>query len=437
MRALRKAAAPLIAGALAVPVVAHDMVPGAPQEVPILLQGGDLYTVSGGVLETTDLLFADGTIQAIGNDLDVPEGTEVVDVSGRRVYPGLIAPLTTLGLVEVSAVRATRDLDEVGDVNPEIVAHTAFNPDSEQIPTVRSHGVTTAQVAPQGNLLRGRASILHLDGWTKEDAAVRLVDGLVVDWPASAVRTWWFLPPAEEQRQQMEAQREALRETFGAARAYHEAREAGEQVAVDIRWEAMRPLWSENAPVYLLAWDYRQIVEAIDFADEHGLRPVLVGAAEADRLLDLLRARDIPVILDAATELPYRGDDPLDTRFTLPAKLHEAGIRFAIGMLNTSYQNRNLAIEGAGAAIAWGLPEDAAVRAMTLSTAEILGIADSQGSLDVGKRATLFVSTGDVTDTLTQGVTHMFIDGRAVDLDNRHRQLHRKYAEKIRRAVSP
>lgn len=432
---VRRAAATLCALALAAvaPTAAHDLVPGQAQAAPVLLRGGDLHTVADGVLPATDILFEDGKITAIGAGLEAPEGAEIVDVSGRRVYPGLIAPATSLGLVEIGAVRATRDLDEVGTMNPEVVAHVAFNPDSELIPTVRSHGVTTVQVAPGGELVRGRSSILHLDGWTKEDAAVELVDGLFVTWPRVAVLDWWFMPPVEEQRKQMVEQRRELREAFETARAYHRAREAGVETEVDLRWEAMRALWSEDMPLYVAAPDYRQIVEAIDFADEMGVTLVLVGPADAHRLTDLLVERDIPVLLDATTNLPYRDDADYDDQFRQAVRLHEAGVRFGIGLLDANWSVRNLALEGAGAAIAWGLPEDAALRAVTLSNAEILGIADRQGSLEVGKDATLFVSAGDVTDTLGHDVTHMWIEGRPVDLDNRHRELYRKYGEKIRR----
>jgi len=427
------AALAAVALAAALPAAAHDRLPGEDQTAPVLLQGGDLYTVSGGVLRATDLLFEDGKITAIGKGLEPPAGGEVVDVSGRRVYPGLIAPGTSLGLVEIGAVRATRDLDEVGTMNPEVAAHAAFNPDSELIPTVRSHGVTTVQVAPGGELVRGRSSILHLDGWTKEDAAVVLIDGLFVTWPRVAVLDWWFMPPVEEQRKQMAEQRREIREAFETARAYHEAREAGAEIEIDLRWEALRAVWSEGLPVYVAAPDYRQILEAVDFADEHELSLVLVGPADAYRLTELLVEREIPVLLDATTNLPYRDDADYDAQFRQAARLHEAGVRFGIGLLDANWSARNLALEGAGAAIAWGLPADAALRAITLSNAEILGIADREGSLEVGKDATLFVSRGDVTDTLGHDVTHMWIQGRPVDLDNRHRELYRKYGEKIRR----
>ncbi len=437
---MRPAREALLAAALALAAAglsAFEEVPGRPQERPVLLRGGDLYTVAGGILPATDLLFADGKIVAIGQGLAAPDGTEVLDVAGQRVYPGLIAPASTLGLIEIDAVRATRDTDEVGDINPEVTAATAYNPDSELVATVRSQGITTAQVAPAGELLRGRSSILHLDGWTVEDAAVERVDGLFLSWPASAVieGVWWMRTPAEEQRKQMAEQRRRLRETFDAAHAYQRARAAGEAIEVDLRWEAMRPLWEAGMPLYLEANDYRQIVEALDFADDYGLALVLVGGAEAYRAIPLLQARDVPVLLQSPSELPYRGDVDVVSQFAQARLLHEAGVPFALGAVGASWAARNLPLEGAGLAIAWGLPPEAALRAITLSTAEILGIAEYQGSLEIGKDATLVVSAGDITDTLGHRVTHMFIQGRAVDLDNKQRELYRKYQEKIRRAA--
>ena len=414
---------------------AHDQLPGEMPEGPVLLTGGDLYTVSGAVLEATDLLFADGEIVEIGVGLTPPAGTEVVDVSGSRVYPGLIAPQTVLGLTEIGAVRATRDLDEVGDVNPEVAAHIAYNPDSEQTPTVRSHGITTAQITPQGGGIAGRSFLTHLDGWTKEDSGIRLTDGLTVNWPSVAVSASPFAPPAEQQRERSQRQRDEIRQAFETARDYHAAREAGLADQIDLRWEAMRPLWRGDEKLFVNAGDYRQIVEAVSFAQEFGVELVLVGAAEAYKAAELLRDAGVSVILDAATGLPPRQDDAYDTQYKHARLLHEAGVTFCIGLIDQGWGTRNLAIEGAGHAVAYGLPADVALRSITLSTAEILGIEESQGSLEVGKEATLFVSTGDVMDTLTQNVTHMYIRGRPVDLDNRHKMLARKYAEKIRRAA--
>ncbi len=441
--------------ALAVaPAAAHNSVPGEPQARPVLLRGGDLHTVAQGVLEATDLLFADGKIVAIGKGLTAPPEAEVIDVAGKRVYPGLIALSTTLGLTEIEAVRATRDLDEAGSVNPEVMAYVAYNPDSEILPTVRSEGITTAQVAPQGDLLRGRSAVLHLDGWTREDAGVKPVDGLFLSWPRAAViDAWWIEETPEEQRKQMAEQRAELRDTFEQARAYATARDAdaterlregareqrpvaepqAERQALDLRWEAMRPLWSEDMPLYVRADDYRQILEAAQLAADFDLRMVLVGGAEAWKVADLLARRDIPVVVDSTSALPYRAEEDYDLPGRLPKLLHDAGVEVAIALLDTGWAARNLAIEGAGRAVAFELPYEAALRAVTLVPAEILRIDDRQGSLEVGKDATLFVSEGDVLDTLGHRVTHMWIEGRTVDLDNRQKELYRKYRTKIER----
>lgn len=413
---------------------AHDLVPGTAQERPVLLVGGDLYTVSQGVLPATDLLFEDGRITAIGKDLEAPEGAEVVDVSGQRVYPGLIAAQTTLGLVEIGAVRATRDLAEVGPVTPEAAAHVAYNPDSELLPTVRSHGITTVQVVPQGRLLQGRPMLVHLDGWTQEDAALRLTSGVQLAWPAAAPRRGFRAPPPEVQKKRAEEERRLLEQVFADARAYRLAREAGLEEGVDLRWEALGPVLAGEEPLFVEADDVREITEAVAFAREQGVRMVLVGGAEAYKVPDLLAEAGVPVILGTTTALPPRAGDDYALPYKLPRLLWEAGVPFCLSMAGESWQTRNLPFQ-AGQAVAFGLPVEEALRAVTLSAAEILGIADREGSLEVGKAATLFVSRGDVLDVLGQAVTDLWIDGRRVDLDDRHKELYRKYQEKLRRKL--
>jgi imidazolonepropionase-like amidohydrolase len=425
-------AALLIAIATVSAAPAHDQVPGKPQARPILLRGGDLYTVSDGILESTDLMFEQGRITRIGADLTPPEGTEVIDVRGHRVYPGIIAPQSTLGLIEVGAVRATNDRTEVGSITPEAQAHIAFNPDSELIPTVRSHGITTAQIIPAGSLLRGRSFLTHLDGWTKEDSRVRLIDGVQVRWPSSTFRVgWWVEVSREEQKDAMDAERRILRRAFEDARAYYLAREASTpDQQTDLRWEAMLPLFRGELPVFIEANDYRQITDAVEFAQEFDLRIVLVGGKEAYKVTALLKEHDIPVIVGTTSTMPNRDGDAYDIAFRLPASLDAAGVRFCIAhIVWGAWDVRNLPFQ-AGQAVAHGLPADAALRAITLSTAEILGIDDQEGSLAVGKEATLFVSEGDVMDPSGQQVTRMFIRGRSVDLDDRHKELYRKYRQK-------
>lgn len=411
---------------------AGDEIPGDSQSAPVLLRGGDLYTVSHGVLPATDLLFVDGRIAEIGQGLVAPAGAEVIDVSGRRVYPGLIGAQTTIGLIEIGAVRATNDTAEVGSLTPEVAAHVAYNPDSEIIPTVRSNGVTTVQVTPTGDLLRGRTFLVHLDGWTKEDAGVKLVEGMSLAWPSVRPSTgWWVETSEEEQYKKMAEARRRVRQFFDDALAWRDASASGRVVERNLPFEAMIPLLDGEIPLYVDADDYRQIVEAVAFTREYGIRMILSGGREAYRATDLLKRHGIPVVVGATQALPMRSDDDYDQAYKLPAQLHAAGVAFCLSQ-PSSWATRDLPLQ-AGHAVGYGLPQDVALRSITLSAAEILGIAGRQGSLEVGKDATLFVSTGDVMNTLGHDVTDMWIQGRRVDLDNKHEELNRKYREKIRR----
>ena len=414
--------------------LAHDYVPGAVQEKPILLKGGDLYTVANGVLANTDILFEDGRITQIGTELSVPEGTDIIDVSGKRVYPGLIAPYSLLGLVEIGAIRATLDYQEVGTINPEVKAEVAYNPDSEIIPTVRANGVTAALVAPResgGNrgLISGRSSLLYLDGWTAEDAMVKSMVGLHVFWPRLSVsHSERFQRSVEKQRKANKDHRQSLQRAFEDARAYALATAADPTLPVDIRWEAMKPIFSRELPVIVDADDVRQIKDALAFAHQFGFRLILAGAKDAWQVANLLAEERVPVILGRTQSMPQREDDPYDLTYRLPSILHQAGVRFCLGY--GSYTGtRNLPFQ-AGQAAAYGLSKEDALRAVTLSPAEILGVADQLGSLEIGKAATIVVSNGDLLDNRTNAVELEFIAGRKVDLDTKQKELYRKYRDR-------
>ncbi|PHQ90087.1 MAG: amidohydrolase, partial [Idiomarina sp.] len=233
---------------------AHDEVPGEEQSNPIVLQGGTLHTVSDGVLTNSDLVFENGKITAIGRDVSIPDGAEVIDISGQHVYPGVIAMDTTIGLNEIEAVRATRDAREVGDVHPEVAGHIAFNADSEIIPTVRYHGITHAQVAPEGSLVAGQSSLMHLDGWNYQDALVAGEIGVHVSWPRTyVVNTWWERRSPEEQRKANEESRQQLMKVFADAKAYYDAKQADRKIDLDQRWEAMAGLFDGSKKLYVHA----------------------------------------------------------------------------------------------------------------------------------------------------------------------------------------
>ncbi|HSH00246.1 MAG TPA: amidohydrolase family protein [candidate division Zixibacteria bacterium] len=420
--------------AFAAGALAHDYVPGKTQNEPALLKGGDLYTVSDGVKPATDLIFEKGRITQIGKNLTAPEGARVIDVSGKRVYPGVIAPYTSIGLIEVGSVRATNDLDEVGSVNPEVSAHIAYNPDSEIIPTVRANGITTVVVAPRGGLIRGRSSLINLDGWTKEDASEVVDLGLHISWPGVAISTgWWVTQSPDEQREQQAKSRKLITDAFDEAKAYYEAKKANGGLAKhDLRWEAMIPVFEKTMPVFIEADDYRQIDQALAFADKYDINIIIVDGFESWKMADELSRRGVPVILRSTQSNPQRQDYDYDLPFRIPRLLHDAGVKFCFskgGSSTSSWDARNLPFQ-AGQAVAFGLDPAAALRGLTLSTAEILGVDADLGSLTVGKKATIVVSDGDIMDQLTNRVVYEFIEGRAVDLNNKHKELFEKYRKK-------
>ncbi|RUO47108.1 amidohydrolase [Pseudidiomarina donghaiensis] len=427
---MKKLITTIVAASFSVAAAAHDMVPGEPQSQPILLQGGTLHTVTQGVQANTDILFENGKITAMGENLSAPENARVIDVSNKHVYPGLIALDTTLGLIEIEAVRATDDTREIGNVTPEVSGHTAYNPDSEVIPTIRFNGITHAQIVPQRNLIAGRSSLLQTDGWTFEDAAEALNVGVHVNWPRAGLNTaWWERRSAEEQRKANAEALKNLKQAFVDAKAYFDAKQAGKLNGTDVRWEAMTGLFDGSSKLFVHAHDQRQLEQAIDFAKEQGFELVLVGARDAWRIADQLAAEDIMVVYGEPYGLPTRHDEAYDQAYATPAALAAAGVNFAIAYSTGYWDIRNLAF-AAGNAVSYGLSKEQALAAITIKPAEVMGVADKIGSLEVGKHASLFVSEGDVMDHLGQQVQLMFIDGAEVDLNNRHSQLYQKYRQK-------
>lgn len=420
--------------ACATAVAAQDLTHKAPeQKEPVALVGGTVHPVSGPPIENAYVLFGQGRLRAVGK-LPLDAGNVgVIRVQGKHIYPGFIGAYTNLGLTEIGAVRATRDFDEVGDLTPEVRAAVAVNPDSTLIPVTRSNGVLTFATFPQGGAIPGRASLLRVDGWTWEDMAIRADAGLVVNWPRArpAYVPWQVGRRAEEDREKRI--REDLRrieEAFAQARGYLDANAAGAGLAVDIRWEAMRSALEGKRPVFFLAQDYDAIVSAVDFAARHRLRAVIVGAQDAWLCTDLLKRHDVGVVIRSLHRFPKRNDSDYDETYRLPAKLEAAGVRWCLASGQPASNERNLPYAAARAA-AYGLSREAALRSITLYPAHVLGVADRLGSLEVGKSATLFVSDGDPLEIATK-IESAFVDGRRIDLSNKHTKLYSKYRAKYR-----
>ena len=411
-------------------------IPGKPQNHPVALVGGTIHVVSGPAVEGGTLLFEKGKITAIGKDVAIPKDADRIDIAGKHVYPGLIHAYSGIGLVEIDGVRATKDFIEAGRINPSAKAQIAFNPDSELIPVARSSGVLLALSVPQGGLVAGQSALMMLDGWTYEDMTLKAPVAVHVNWPhLTTTAARWQDDESEGPLPDRNELLEDLRKVFRDARAYHQAKTTGAKQPQDLRLEALGPVLARQTPLFVQADEIRQIQSAVAFAQREKLRVVIVGGYDAPRCVELLKKHDVPVVISRVPRLPMRRGDAYDDAFTLPERLRKAGVKFCIAGADRFQASSvgNLPY-GAGMAAAYGLPREVALRSITLSAAEILGVADRVGSLDAGKDATLIIADGDILQTPTH-VQRAYIQGRPVDLANRHKRLWEKYQEKQRRQV--
>lgn len=433
MKLVKHCLVALMASGISSLVVAHDMIPGKPQSQPILVANGDLHTVTSGVLKQTDILFQDGKIVKIAAGLDenpqqLPSNTQIVSADGKQVYPGLIAMVTQVGMVEIGAVRATNDIKEISLTNPDLHAHVAFNADSEIIPTLRANGITHVQIYPDGKLLLGQSSLMNMDGWNWKDALTMADTGLHIKWPSIAVNNaWWMTQSPAEQRKASKKLRKKLSHFMQVAKAYSDAELAGLTQKKDSRWHNMLPVFSGKQSVYVHANDRRDIQQSIAFFAEYDIKPVIVGGMDAWQVADYLAKHDISVVYTAPYGIPTRDGEAFDLSYRGAAALNAANVPTAIA-ISSSWSVRDLPF-AAGMSVNFGLTQEQALRAVTLTPATIMGVDDRLGSLEEGKSATLIISSGDIFDFATHNVESMFIDGRAVDLNNRHKQLYDKYSQ--------
>ena len=416
--------------------LAAPEIPGTPQSRPIAIIGATVHPASGPTVENATLLFSEGKIVAIGGKLTLPADVEKIEGAGKHIYPGLIEPHSQLGLLEIETVRATRDHWETGSINPNVRAQIAFNPDSELLPVARSNGVLMSLAAPIGGLMSGTSALMQLDGWTWEDMTLQANVGSHVIWPRSTPLRESFSRPVDtidgNKREEAIA---AIRQALTDARSYLLARKApstaGQELRFDARWEALIPVLEGKMPLIVQADEIQQIQAVVAWTAKEQVKLIIVGGYDAPHCAALLKQHDVPVIVHGVNRLPQRRDDPYHAAFTVPARLHAAGIRFCISDGKEPWNVRNLPYHAATAAV-HGLPIDEALRSITLYPAQILGVADRVGSLETGKDATLFVANGDILEIPTQ-VEAAFIQGRRVDLSDRHKRLYEKYKEKYRR----
>ena len=418
----------------------NNQIPGTEQKRPILLRGGTLHTVTGDVLEEYDLLFAEGKIITIDEQIQPSPETDVLDIYGKHVIPGFIAGYTRIGLTEISAVKQTNDHSEIGEINPNVRANVAYNPDSDLIPVTRSNGVLTVNSAPTSGRIAGQSSVMYMDGWTWEDATLKHPSALNLNWPS--MRFDFRKDAKKKEKEQREGYNKAIREMdllVRDVRAYHHRKNAKERKAEhkqksDLRLESMIPFIVFKEPIHVKANNVRQIEAAAKWSTKHDLNIVIVGGADAWRIPEILVEKNIPVILLGVQNTPRRRFEPIHTPYKVPAMLQKAGVHFCIS-LDPGYPMdghvRTLPDEAMRAA-SWGLTKDQALRAITLSAAEILGVDEQIGSLDLGKDATFFISDNEPL-TQSNHPIKAYIQGREIDLSDRQKNLWNKYKEKYRR----
>jgi imidazolonepropionase-like amidohydrolase len=418
---------------IAPPVFAHDQIPGPPQTRPIVIKGATIHRIDQPIIENGSVLFDGGRITAVGKNVEVPAKAIEIDGAGQHVYPGLIESMTDIGLREISAVDATDDRTEFGDFNPNARSWVAVNPDSELIPVARAGGVLVAMTAPLGRWMRGQSAVIYLDGWTVSEMAVLAPAGLYVDWSNVHPRD----NDDKKRRERREQKLAELDDLLDQVRRYGEARQQRpDETPTDVRLESLLPVIAGERPLIAAADRQSEIESAVAYAQQQDLRLVIYGGYDAAGCAELLKKYQVPVIIASTYRLPQRRDDAYDASYTLPQRLRSAGVRFAIGGAGAGSPGgaaaaRNLPYHAA-VAVAYGLPHDDAVRAITLSAAEILGVSDRIGSITVGKDATLIITDGDILETKTH-VTSAYIQGRVVDLGSRHKTLYEKYKQKYSR----
>lgn len=397
------------------------------------IRNARIVTVSGPDIENGTVVIRDGKIEAVGTDVSVPAGAQTIDGSGLSVYPGMIDTATNMGLVEVpQGANGTVDTSEVGDLNPNAKAITAVNPHSAHIAVTRVEGITSTLTAPTGGLISGQAALINLLGTAQKEMAVVPHFALVINYPrigGGGGGFGGFQPPANlsETLTANERRVEQIRKMLRDAEAYGRAQDAYEKDKTlprpdrNVVLEPLVPYVRGEQPVIFRADREGEIRGALRFAEEMKLKPIILGGNDAWKVASLLKEKNVPVILTGVFSLPSREDDAYDVLYEQPAKLQQAGVRFAISTGDAGAEVRNLA-QYAGMAAAFGLSKADAVKSVTLYPAQIMNVADRLGSIEAGKMANLVVTDGDLLEIRTR-IRYLFIDGRPVVLSSRHTEL--------------
>ncbi|MEJ6749590.1 MAG: amidohydrolase family protein [Flavobacteriales bacterium] len=397
-----------------------------------LFMGGIAHLGNGEIIENSVIVVKDGEFDLVADAsrirIDPSAFDTIIRVYGKHIYPAFISPNTTLGITEIDAVRATKDYDEVGEFNPNVRSLIAFNTDSKLLKTVRTNGVLITQACPRGGIISGSSSVMHLDGWNWEDAQLKADDGIHLNWPSSFHTSgWWAEPGSTSKNKNYEKGINKIKTYFEIAKAYSK-----NNTEMDLELEATKGLFDGSRNLYIHADYAKEIRESVRFFKELGIENiVIVGGKDALKAIPVLKEFNIPIILERVHSLPTNEDAAIDQFFTLPSQLQAKGILFCLAYNGDmeAMGTRNLPFT-AGTAVAYGMEMEDAISAISLNTAIILGIDNKVGSIEKGKDATFFISSGDALDMRTNNVERAYIKGHPVDLNNHQKELFEKYKDR-------
>jgi imidazolonepropionase-like amidohydrolase len=405
------------------------------------ITGAKVFPVSGPPMEGATIIIRDGKITAVGKGVAIPSGAKIIDAKGLEVYPGIFNAITELGINEIGAVDASVDSNELGEYNPQLVTASAVNPASAHIPVTRADGITHVISAMGagggrgggGSVIPGQASLFNLAGWTMDEMQIRRSAAMTVNWPnlpggagggrgGAAAGGAGGATRAEYDRRIAE-----LAEWLDRARHYAQATQNKANFVRDLKLEALVPVIKGEMPLFVMANQANQIREAVAFCDKQKLKMILATGTAAGEVKDLLKEKSIPVVLRPTLTLVRGEDDPYDMSLTLAGELSKAGVKIAFGSFGNEFARR--ITQQVGNSVAYGLPHDEGLKALTIYPAEMFGVSKELGTIEVGKMANLIITNGDLLE-LTTEVKYLFIRGMQTSTDNRHRQLYEEYRKR-------
>ena len=407
--------------------------PADKQSKSILILNATAHLGNGEIIENSAIGFVDGKITLVADArvirLAAGAYDVTIDASGKHVYPGFIAPNSTLGLVEIDAIKSSDDENEIGNMNPNVRSIIAYTADSKVIETVRPNGILMAQITPRGGTISGSSSIVQLDAWNWKDALIKENDGIHINFPSTFRRSgWWAEPGSIEANKDYAKQVLELSSFLSNAKAYLGDNSKERNLVL----ESTKGLFDGNQSLFIHANEEKQIIDAVQFAKENGIKKmVIVGGYEAYKTAELLQKNNIGVLLKRVHQMPENDDHDINLPYKLAKLLLDKGV--LVGLENSGdmerMNTRNLPFL-AGTCAAYGLDKEQALQLITSNTAKILGIDAQCGTLEQGKDATLFISEGDALDMRTNKLTNAFIQGRMISLETHQTKLNDKYKTK-------